>query len=219
MRASRADWAGSEVRVELSRDYEPRARHLPGMALGQRTLTGPWGPVVAELYGMGARYARIDDPVDLCAGADVTSARALVLIRELTARGIAVAWVARCLDGCVGDDLFTHLYPPVRVDGAPDSAEAARWREPFFLGKCVSRRGPGFIEVRDRRFGSLEMLTIDEPGHLAVIAATAEGVVADEVPADVRRELTDARVVTEHAGHLWWLPTRTHRWAFPAMAV
>ncbi|WP_416905876.1 hypothetical protein [Micromonospora echinospora] len=38
------------VRVELSRDYEPAAARLPGMALGTRHLAGACVPAVAGWY-------------------------------------------------------------------------------------------------------------------------------------------------------------------------
>ncbi|MFY1633551.1 DUF5825 family protein [Solwaraspora sp. WMMB335] len=218
-RTDLAGWTGCGVEIELSRDYEPGAARIPGMSFGVRRITGGWGPQVADLYRAGVRHARLADPVDLCPDADVAAARALVLVRELTAHAIAVDWVARCHDGCAGGALFNHLYPPDRVDGAGDDAAVRGWRESFFLGKCVFRRGPGFAEVRDRRLGSLEMFTIDEPRHLAAVERMTEGVPTGQVPATVRRDLTDARLIVEQAGHLWWLPTRAYRWPFPALGI
>lgn len=214
-----AEWAAVRVDVELSRDYEPAAARVAGMALGTHRLAGQWTSVASELYQLGARHARIPDPVDLCRDASAGSARTLVLIRELTAHGIAVEWLARCLDGCVATNQFSHLYPPARVDGTTDEAPARHWRESFFLCKCVFRRGPGFLEVRDRRSDSLEMFTIDEPEHLATINAMIEGVASDRVPAGVRRDLAGADLIAEQAGHLWWLPMRAYRWPFPALIV
>lgn len=214
-----ADWSTVEVDVELSRDYDPAAARVAGMDLGRHRLTGSWGPVAADLHRMGARHVRVLEPVDLCADTDAASARALVLIRELTARGLAVEWVARCRDGCVGEGLFHHLYPPVRIEDPVAGSTLPTWRDTYFPCRCVSRRGPGFVEIRDRRSGSLEVITIDEPEHLTAIAAMVEGVAAGEVPPKVREELTDARLVAEQAGHLWWLPTPAHRWPFPALIV
>lgn len=211
--------AAEPVRVELSRDYDQDAARLPGMTLGTRYLTGACAPAAAGWYREGARHVRLPVPVDLCPDAGPASARSLALVRELTAHGAAVDWTARCRDGCHGDDLFAHLYPPTVLTGDTDGAATARWRERFFLGRCVYRRGPGFVEVRDRRFGSLELVTIDEPAHLAAIPAMTEGVVEAEVPAGVRRDLVDARLAVARAGRLWWLPTRAYRWPFPALIV
>jgi hypothetical protein len=214
-----ADWTTTAVEVALRRDYEPAAARVPGVDLGIRLLTGPWVSTVVGLRREGVRQVRIAEPVDLCADADLSSAHALMLIRELTAQAIVVDWTARCRDGCASRGRFAHLYPPSRVDGTDDRTTADRWRRSFFFGKCLFRRGPGFTEVRDRRLGTLEMLTIDEPEHLAAIRILVEGVPAELVPATVRRDLADADLIVEQAGHLWWLPTSAYRWPFPAFLV
>lgn len=217
--AELTEWSASAVEIELSRDYEPTTARVPGMSLGTRRITGRWEPLVAEFYHLGVRQVRIADPVDLCPDAGVVAARTLVLLRELTAYAISVDWVARCHDGCAGRGLFNHLCPPARVDGVDDDAAVRGWQTSFFLGMCVSRRGPGFTEVRDRRLGTLEMYTIDEPAHLAAITELAEGVPAGQLPVPVREELTEARLVAEQSGYLWWLPTRAYRWPSPALSV
>ncbi|MFV2011049.1 MULTISPECIES: DUF5825 family protein [unclassified Micromonospora] len=216
------DSTGYAIEIALSRDYLPDAAQVSGMSFGTRRVAGAWRPLVADLHRAGVRHARLPAPVDLCRDAGVASARALVLIRELTARAIAVDWVAHCHDGCAGQGMFDHLLPPERVDGGASGADdqAVRgWRDSFFLGKCVFRRGPGFVEVRDRRAGALELFTIDEPEHLVAIGQLTEGVPAGQVPAPVRRDLADARLIAAQAGQLWWLPTPAYRWPFPALAV
>ncbi len=197
------------VTVRLWRDHDPAARRVPGMAMGERRITGDWAEVAAELYRRGARYARIAEPVELCA---TGPAGPLILLRELTARGMAVDWAARCADGCDADRLLCHLWPPSTPDGGD-------WARTFFPCKCVYRHGPGFVEVRDRRFGTLELFTIDEPAHLAAIGALAAGVPTGAVPAAVRAELGAARLLGEHRGLLWWLPARVYRWPFPPLLV
>ncbi len=221
---STAAWTGVAVEVELYRDDAEAVRLLPGGLLARRRLTGPWVPAAAAVHAAGARYARITRPVHLCPDADAWSGRTLVLVRELTARGIAVDWTARCTDGCVSEGTVGHLYPPATVDcpatAPPHPPDAAgEWRRTYFASRCVHRRGPGFVEVRDRRSGSLELYTIDEPAYLAAIDAMVEGVPVDQVPAAAYRELSGARLVAEQAGHLWWLPTRPYRWPFPALIV
>ncbi|ROO58403.1 hypothetical protein EDC02_0158 [Micromonospora sp. Llam0] len=215
------DWTGCAVEIALSRDYLPDAAQVTGMSLGARRITGAWRPLVAELHRAGVRHARLPVPVDLCPDAGAASGRALVLLRELTAHAVAVDWVARCHDGCAGQGMFDHLYPPDRVVGAvgADDPAVRGWRDSFFLGKCVFRRGPGFVEVRDRRAGALELFTIDEPEHLVAIGQLLEGVPAGQVPAPVRRDLADARLIAAQAGQLWWLPTPAYRWPFPALAI
>ncbi|WP_344325878.1 DUF5825 family protein, partial [Kitasatospora putterlickiae] len=144
--------------------------------------------------------------------------RALMLLREATGQGLAVLWHAVCADGCAARRRFHHLYPPERLTGAPPDV-LADWRATYFPSKCVFRRGPGFVEVRDRRFGTLELFTIDEPGHLARLDALAEGVEPDRLPDAVRRDLAEAGLTAEQAGRVWFLPMRVRRWPFPSLTV
>ena len=203
------------ITVELWKDYDADARVLRGMAMGTHRLDGPWVTQVADLYAAGARYARLAEPVQLCAGGPWQSANALMFIRELTARGFAVNWIAHCRDGCDDDQLFSHLYPPMRV--LPNATRT--WRERFFPGKCAYRYGPGFVEVRDRRSGVLELVTISEKSHMDAIAALIEGVPVADIPVEVRDDFAAARLTAERAGRLWWLPNRMYRWPYPALLV
>ncbi|APU15952.1 DUF5825 family protein [Actinoalloteichus fjordicus] len=212
------DWAAATIEIESWRDYSPVTRAVPGMALGRLRIEGDRRDLARRLDADGVRAVRIAEPIELCAGARARSARALVLIRELTARGVAVDWTASCDDGCAAARRWAHLFPPVAVRGAPASV-ATDWRRTFFPCKCVCRRGPGFTEVRDRRFGTLEMFTIDDPEQLTAIEAMAEGTPVAAVPAHVRRDLSEAGLVAAQAGHLWWLPVRVHRWPFPPLIV
>jgi hypothetical protein len=84
---------------------------------------------------------------------------------------------------------------------------------------CVFRRGPGFVEVRDRRRGTLEILTLDEPDLLAAIDPLLEGVAAADLPAALLAELREADLVAEQGGLVWWLPARVYRWPNPSMIV
>ncbi|WP_441248401.1 DUF5825 family protein [Kitasatospora sp. McL0602] len=206
------------MEAELWLDYDPAARQLPGTALGSATLRGRARADVTELHGAGVRCVRLPEPVRLCPDGPAESARALLLVREATSQGLVVIWTAVCEDGCAGRRLFHHLYPPEQVLGAADEV-AAEWRARYFPSKCIFRRGPGFVEVRDRRFGTLELFTIDDPGHLDLVEALAEGVPAADVPPDVRRDFGEAALITEQAGRAWWLPLRVRRWPFPALTV
>nr|MDT0660467.1 DUF5825 family protein [Micromonospora sp. DSM 115978] len=209
--------AADGVLVELWRDHDPALRELPAMALGRHRVPGDRVGRAAEFYRAGARGVRLPDPVDLC-GAD--SGGTLALIRELTSWGVAVDWTAECRVGCADPDLLGHLWPPDTVAGRPDSAEVTRhWRERFFPAKCVYRCGPDFIEIRDRRFGSLELFTVDEPDWIDAVLVMAEGAPAGAVPADARAAFAEARLTLERAGQLWWLPARIRRWPFPPLLV
>ncbi|GAA1241313.1 hypothetical protein GCM10009665_35130 [Kitasatospora nipponensis] len=216
--APAAPWSELGVAAELWLDSDPLVRESAGSALGRRTLGGPAASVVTELHRAGVRCLRLAEPIRLCRDAPAASARALTLLREATGQGLAVLWEALCEDGCAADRLFHHLFPPARVLGAPAEL-AAEWRAGYFPCRCVVRRGPGFVEVRDRRFGTLELFTIDEPDHLGQLDALAEGVPVGEVPPAVRRDFTEVKLVTEQAGRLWWLPMRVRRWPFPSLTV
>jgi hypothetical protein len=204
--------------VELWLDYDPEVQRLPGIALGARTVHGSAGAEVTELHRAGVRCVRLLEPVVLCPDAPASAGQALRFVREATSQGLAVRWRARCADGCANNGLFHHLYPPHEVLGAPEQV-AARWRDGYFPSRCVFRRGPGFVEVRDRRFGTLELFTIDEPDHLAAIEALSEGTASDRLPDAVRRDFTEAGLITEQAGLAWWLPMRVRRWPFPSLTV
>ncbi len=217
MRSPSAEEHGTAVETWL--DHDPAVRRLPGMSLGTRVVHGSVRASVTELHEAGVRCLRLPAPV-LCSDAPTGAARALLLVREATSRGIVVVWTAECDDGCAGRRLFHHLYPPERVKGAPNDV-MADWRTTYFPSKCIFRRGPGFIEVRDRRFGRLELFTIDEPGHLERLDALADSadITADALPDAVRRDFADAALIAEHTGRVWWLPMRVHRWPFPSLTV
>jgi hypothetical protein len=202
--------------VEMWRD--PAARDLPGSALGGMALPLPLTTTVPELYRSGKRCFRLGEPVRLCADAPPGAVEMLVLVRELTALGAAVAWTASCDDDCVSDRKFFHLFPPAAVQGARNSV-AIQWRERYLPCMCVFRRGPGFAEVRDRRRGTLEILTLDDPGTFPVIGKMLDGVAVSEVPDQDRETLRQAGLIAEQGGLAWWLPARIHRWPNPAMVV
>ncbi len=206
-----------QQRAARSTNWDTRL-FLPDAAFDTETLTAPLSATAAKLYRSGRRYMRIGDPVRLCEDASSQSTDALVLLRELTALGAAVSWTASCDDGCVNTRRFSHLFPPSAVHGA-DPVVAREWRERYLPCMCVFRRGPGFVEVRDRRRGTLDIITLDEPDVLAAIEPLLEGVAVAELPAGMLDPLREADLVAEQGGLAWWLPARVHRWPNPSMIV
>lgn len=194
--------SSAELTVEAWRDYDPVARELPGMGLGHLSTDS-----AAALHELGARCVRLPEPVTLC------GSPLLPLVRDLTGLGAAVDWTAHCHGGCADHDELGHLFPPGAVTGVRN------WREGYFPGRCVYRRGPGFVEVRDRRFGPLDLFVVDDPRFLDAISAMNTGAPVAAVPSDVLADLRDARLVAEHDGRAWWLPTRVHRWPFGSIAL
>lgn len=211
-----ADASAAGVAVESWRDAG--TRDLASSFLGATVLGGPLSRTGPDHYRSGARCVRVVEPVRLCADASERSVQALILVRELTGLGAAVAWTAECDDGCVGSRRFAHLFPPAAVVGA-DPAALDEWRGRYLPCMCVWRRGPGFVEVRDRRPGTLEIFTIDDPATLAALEAAQDGVSVGALPDAVRAELREADLLAEHGDRAWWTPIRIRRWPNPSMIL
>lgn len=214
------------------RDYDPVACALPGMFLGDIALTGPVAEECDRLWELGARRVRLSDVVDLAdSGTPDAAARAvrtLSLVRDLTARAVLVEWDLRPdPDGgaTATEDisrLLSHLQPPQRIEGVdPTRAEDAlrTWRNGHYLGKCLWRRGPGFVQIRDRRWGDLRRFTVDEPHYQGAIERLAYGAPASAVPSDALADLREERLVLAVGDVQWWLPYRVNRWIQEAMTI
>jgi hypothetical protein len=216
------------VTVHLHRDHDPAVADIPGIDLGPAELTGPVADAVEGWLNDGVRKVVLPGVVDLTATGVAESAdavRRLVLVRELTSYAIEVDWSLRLPSG--DPDLwrvYSHLRPPVRVCSTGTTAEeqvatAAQWRTAFYFDKCTYRRGPGFVQVRDRRAGRLNLLTIDDPGYLAVLAQLVDGAAVTAVDLDIAREFGEEGLVTKVGDQLVWLPHRLRRWPLPSMVV
>lgn len=207
------------------RDYDEAACALPGMFLGDLELTGPVGQESDRLWELGVRRVRLAETVDLTACGDLPAARrtvrALSLVRDLTARAVLVEWELR-LDPAQPDapQVLSHLQPPGMLYGAPDPRAAlATWRGGHYLGKCLWRNGPGFFQIRDRRWGNLQRFTADEPHYRTAVDLLAYGAPQGSVPDDALADFTEERLVL-HVGPLaWWVPYRVSRWTQEAMAI
>ncbi|MYY80059.1 MULTISPECIES: DUF5825 family protein [unclassified Streptomyces] len=204
------------------RDYDPAACALPGMFLGEVPLPGPPSGQAERLWQLGARRVRLPDPVDLTATADPAAAlHGLGLVRDLTARAVMVEWKLR-LDPDSGDRwrMLSHLQPPATLLG-PDGAEDAlnTWRRGHYLCKCLWRRGPGFIQIRDRRWGELRRFTADEPEYATTIDRLDHGALADTVPKAVLDDFRAEQLVLDIGPYAWWLPYRVSRWLQQSIAI
>ncbi|WP_405625541.1 DUF5825 family protein [Streptomyces sp. NBC_00016] len=214
------------------RDYDPVACALPGMFLGDIALTGPVAEECDRLWELGARRVRLSDVVDLAdTGTPDAAARAvrtLSMVRDLTARAVLVEWDLRPdPDGgaTATEDvsrLLSHLQPPQRIEGVDParSEDALRtWRNGHYLGKCLWRQGPGFVQIRDRRWGDLRRFTVDEPHYQEAIERLAYGAPESAVPPDALADLREERLVLAVGGVQWWLPYRVNRWIQEAMTI
>ncbi|MFG3281371.1 DUF5825 family protein [Streptomyces sp. NPDC048111] len=212
--------------VAAWRDYDPAACELPGMYLGEVELTGPLGEESDRLWESGARRVRLPEAVDLAdldaPGAAERAVRALSLVRDLTARAVLVEWKLR-LDPAAPADTWrtlSHLQPPRRLEGPADAAGDLRtWREGHYLCKCLWRQGPGFVQIRDRRWGDLRRFTAEEPEYHEAIGALVYGTPADSVAPAVLADFLEERLVLQVGGLAWWLPYRVNRWIQEAMAI
>ncbi|MEO3811505.1 DUF5825 family protein [Sphaerisporangium sp. B11E5] len=195
------------VTVTLWRDYEELDR--PGMFAGTAVVSGPAADESRVFFESGVRRVALSDTVDLeIAGGQAAAVRTLVLVRELTGHGIAVDWRLRL--GAERWRPLSHLYPPAEVVGAEDVRR--EWRDSYHFFKCVYRRGPGFLQVRDRRSEILRKVTVDGPVHRAAIDHLLEGCPASAIPPPILRDLTTMRLVHLLGGTAWWLPYRVRQW-------
>ncbi|MFD7285270.1 DUF5825 family protein [Streptomyces sp. NPDC059863] len=218
--------------VTVWRDYDPVACALPGMFLGDIALTGPVPEECDRLWELGARRVRLSGVADLTdTGTPEGAARAvrtLSLVRDLTARAVLVEWDLRP-DPDRGPTaaeeigrLLSHLQPPQRIEGVDPAAadDALRtWRNGHYLGKCLWRQGPGFVQIRDRRWGDLRRFTVDEPHYQEAIEHLAYGAPAASVPADALADFREERLVLAVGEVEWWLPYRVNRWIQEAMTI
>ncbi|GAA3776785.1 hypothetical protein GCM10022403_009440 [Streptomyces coacervatus] len=175
---------------------------------------------VRGLYERGVRCVTLDEPVQLRTPAP-RDLRALDFVRIATARGLLVRWQLRAgrrADPALTARHLTHLQPPVSLDGSGQAERLAQWRERFYVGRCVWRRGPGFVQIRDRRDGVLQRFDLTEPAYVRAVALLEE-----QRPGEVDPEVLDA-LRAEHLvlrfGELdWWAPSLIDRWPAPSMLL
>lgn len=208
--------------ISAWREYDETVAALrDSMSLGNWALTPGTRVSADDLFAAGARRVTFHEVVDTDNADAAATVRVLTLIRDLTACGIVVGWELR---SAVGQDWreLSHLYPPasVIVDGGPDGADPqAEWARGYLMTKCVARRGPGLLQVRDRRFGNLRKITIVRPDYLAAIAALEYGAPAGYVSVGILRELRAQRLVGMAGDIAWWLPYRLRRYAFAPRVI
>lgn len=210
------------------RDHDDEVLQLPWMDSPARIAVDPAGPapgpahLAAELYRSGTRRVALDRPADLSGGAGARSiVTTVLLVAELTSWGLVVDWeVSLGADPEIWRSL-NHLYPPSAVLGAPDSDDIRQqWKETFYLCKCIYRKGPGFIQVRDRRTGgSLLRFTLHDPAYLQAVEQLSAGCRAEDVPAQVLDDLVGESLAGRAGDLAWWLPYRVRRWPWPSFAV
>jgi hypothetical protein len=214
--------AGVELR--LWRDHDEELLAAPGIAMGEWRPPGApadLGAAVAGLYRDGVRRVALDRPVDLTGELDKASlVQAMVLLRELTSWAIVVDWQLRPGEHHDVWQRLNHLHPPGAILDHPGGDEAlATWRDTFYVCKCIYRQGPGFVQVRDRRDGTLARFTIDDPDYLAAIGVLLPGAPVGAVPPHVLDDYVAEGLAGLAGDVAWWLPYRVRRWPYPSMIV
>lgn len=198
-------------------DHDPSACALPGMSLGEIEVTGSGSEAAERLWRIGARRVQLPNVVDLNDAADAArTVHAICLVRDLTALAVHTDWTVRLTAECGMDDgwlRFSHLHPPQTVLGVPRSEKILhRWREQHYICKCLWRQGPGFVQIRDRRWGELRRYTVDEPGYQAAIAQLATGAPVSSLPASILAAFREEQLIGEIGDLAWWQPYRVRRW-------
>lgn len=178
------------------------------------------GARVQDLYESGKRCVELSEPVSL-RSPSACDLRALDFVRVATARGLLVRWHLRTGrrpdPELVARDL-THLQPPLSLDGARSEERLAEWRRRFYVGRCVWRRGPGFIQIRDRRDGVLQLFDLAEDAYVNAVFQLEKQQVQD-VDAEVLEAMRGERLVLRLGGQDWWAPVQIDRWPVPSMVL
>ncbi len=200
--------------LQVWRDHDAEARGLgESMRLDALPPAADAGVLAGDLFDAGGRLAAFGEIVDFDDLGDAAAVRFVALLRELTSYGIAVDWRLRVTsDGTRWRDLW-HLFPPSHVllpAGASDRIWEF-WRRQFYYGLCLTRRGPGVIEVRDRREGRLRCLRFASPRHVAEIGRLEQGAAASSLAPELLTEFEAARVVLAVGDMRLWLPCRYRR--------
>lgn len=200
--------------LQVWRDHDAAALRLgESMRLDSLVPVADAGVLAGDLFDAGGRLVVLGEIVDFDDLGDVAAVRFVALLRELTSYGIAVEWRLRVTSGDTRWRDLWHLFPPSQVL-LPAGASGRTWefwRRQFYYGLCLARRGPGVIEVRDRREGKLRCLRFTAPPHLAEIGRLEQGAIASSLDAELLAEFESARVVLAIGDMRLWLPCRYRR--------
>jgi hypothetical protein len=200
--------------LQVWRDHDGEALQLGEfMRLDSFEPVADAGLFAGKVFDSGGRLVVVDEVIDFDALDAADALHFFELLRELTSYGITVEWrLKTSLDDTRWRDLW-HLFPPSEVVIPAGTADQASefWRRQFYYGLCVMRRGPGMIEVRDRRSGRIRYLRFTSPLHLEAIERLERGASASSFAPKVLAEFEAARVVMAIGSMRLWLPCRFRR--------
>ncbi len=210
----------SGSRFGLWRHRDAAVRALPDVYLGHRPLGGDAVEEARRAYELGARFVSIEPLAVLGPDGDAErTTQVLSLVRELSSRGVEVDWRARLVPGGPEWWVFGHLFPPAVLEGPGGDEALASWRSRYHVGRCFLRRGPGFVQIRDRRHGGFRRLTISDAAYLTAIDALLAGRGADAVPAPIVTAFEKQHLAVRFESEIWWAPYRLQRWPLPSWEV
>jgi hypothetical protein len=212
--------SGFDVRFSLWRHGDAAVRAMQNMHIGDRVLGGDVADEAREIYQSSARFVSIEPVVDL-SGLPGTEHMIPVLsfIRELTSYGLEVDWRARLAPDGPEWWVFSHLFPPSDLEGPRGDEVLAVWRARYHVGRCFLRRGPGFVQIRDRRHAGLRRLTISEGALVSAIESLMSDRGADSVPDQAIAVFEKQHLAVRIGAGVWWAPYRLRRWALPSWEV
>lgn len=200
--------------LQVWRDYDRQALRLGEfMRLDSFAPAADVGLLAGNFFDSGGRLVIINEIIDFDALDVVDASRFFELLRELTSYGVTVEWRLRTSHSDKRWRDLWHLFPPaeVAVPAHSDGQILEFWRWQFHYGLCVMRKGPGVIEVRDRRSGRMRCLRFTSPLHLAAIERLEKGASASTFAPEVLAEFEAARVVMAIGDMRLWLPYRFRR--------
>lgn len=196
------------------RDHDGEALRLgESMRLDSVPLDTDAGLLAGNVFDAGGRLVVINEPIDFDDLDPMDSVRFFELLRELTSYGISVGWRIRTSHNDTRWRDLWHLFPPAEVEipGCTAGPTWEFWRQQFYYGLCTMRRGPGIVEVRDRRLGRIRRLRFTSPLHLEAVERLERGASASSVAPEVLAEFEEARVVMAIGDMRLWLPCRFRR--------
>lgn len=198
--------------IEAWRDYEPSVTQVPGVYQGVFELPLDGREYLDAMYTAGIRMIRFCEEVRP-ADNPVSFVGFLRLLGDATAIGMRVLWsLASDRTGNTSDwRPMAHLHPPTEVTEDPGGHILRAWRSGFSFNGCTSRRGPGFIQVHDKRGPGLQRFTIANPRLLTAVETARHAVPMKSLPADCVASLIKTGLFADVNGVGWWMPYQMRR--------